>query len=73
MKFSITSGTSIVASASAIFVVAACHSSPVPNGFVATATDKTTENRLARIETMPHLQTYDELFYAPPPDAAAAP
>ena len=72
MKPTITSGTAIVAAVSALFLVAACHSGPSPNGFSASSTDKAAEARLLPVQTMPHLQAYDEQFYVPPPDDAAS-
>ncbi len=68
MKLTITLGTLIVASVSAMFLVAACHSSPEANGFAATDADKTTEARLLEVNTMPHLTAYDEQFYVPTTD-----
>jgi hypothetical protein len=67
----VTSGTLVVATVSALFLVAACHSSPRANSFSATAADKATEARLAGTQEMPHLVPYDEGFYVPPADGAA--
>jgi hypothetical protein len=68
----ITSGTLVAALVSALFLVAACHSSPKANSFAATVADKATEARLAATQEMPHLVPYDEGFYVPPADEAPA-
>ena len=68
----VTSGTSIVALLSALFLVTACDSSPAANGFAASSADKDTEARLRPVATMPHLQPFDESFYVAPPDEAAS-
>jgi len=72
MKFTITLGTLILASVSATFLVAACHSSPTANGFADTTEDKATEARLIQVDTMPHLTAYDEQFYVPTDDETAS-
>jgi len=68
MNFNITSGTLIMASVSAAFLVAACHSSPEANSFADTTENKATEARLIQVDTMPHLTAYDEQFYVPTAD-----
>jgi len=72
MKHTITSGTLIVASVSALFLMTACHSAPPSNGFSGSTADKATEARLHPVQTMPHLLAYDEQFYVPPPEEAAS-
>jgi hypothetical protein len=68
----VTSGTLIVASVSAMFLVAACHSSPTANGFSASNADKAAETRLLPVGKMPHLKAYDESFDVLPEDEMAA-
>ena len=68
----VTSGTLIVASVSAMFLVAACHSSPAANGFSASNANKAAEARLLPVETMPPLKAYDESFYVLPEDETAS-
>jgi hypothetical protein len=68
----VTSGTLIVAAVSAMFLVAACHSSPAANGFSASNADKAAEARLLPVGKMPHLKAYDESFYTGPDDEPAA-
>ena len=58
----LTSGTTIVASLSALFLVSGCHSAPAANAFVATQADKATEARLRRPDTMAPIQPFDEGF-----------
>ena len=72
MKPTITSSTAVVASLSALFLAAGCHSAPPPNGFAASSADKAAKARLLPVQTMPHLQAYDEGFYVLPPDDAAS-
>ena len=67
----VTATTSIAASVCALFLVAACHSSPTTNAFAGTAADKAAEARLGAVEPMPHVAFFDEQFYAPPPDEGA--
>ena len=72
MKLTITSSTAIAATLSALFLAAGCHSAPPPNGFSASSADKAAEARLQQVQTMQHLQAYDEGFYVLPPDDAAS-
>lgn len=69
----ITTGTLVVASVSALFLMAACHSSPPQtHGFANTAADNAAEARLDTAGTMPHIAPYDEGFYAAPAEEAAS-
>ena len=60
----VTLGTLILATASALFLVAVsgCHSAPASSAFAATAADKAVEARLRRPDTMAPIQPFDEGF-----------
>ena len=60
----VTLGTLILATASALFLVAmsGCHSTPGSSAFAATTADKAVEARLRRSDTMAPIQPFDEGF-----------
>ena len=67
------SGTLMVASMSALFLVAGCGSSSKTSAFAGSAADKAAEKQLAASDTMPPLQPFDEQFVVPPPASGDAP
>jgi hypothetical protein len=67
------SGTLMVASMSALFLVSGCGSSGKTSAFAGSAADKATEQRLAASEAMPALQPFDEQFVVLPTESSATP
>ena len=67
------SGTLMVASMSALFLVSGCGSSVKTSAFAGSAADKAAEKQLAASEAMTPLQPFDEQFVAAPPEPGDAP
>ena len=67
------SGTLMVASMSALFLVSGCGSSGKTSAFAGSAADKAAEKQLAASEAMPPLQPFDEQFVVLSPEPGDAP
>lgn len=67
------SGTLMVASMSALFLVSGCGSSGKTSAFAGSTADKAAEKQLAASEAMSPLQPFDEQFVVPPPEPGDAP